>query len=165
MLDNVSWPKVLIVAGGLAVWVFGGMWIVGAYVLGGVEQSVGEFRAETNERLGAREQEDNDFREELVAAMRELRGEVAALRKEVGGLGDRVVASNGKVGDRVDILRKELAGAIRKQGERFDMTVARFDHTDGFREDFSFFDQGSFKQPPKGNVAPVAPPTIADAQP
>lgn len=136
MLGSVTRPKVLTVAAaGLAVWMAGGMWIIGSYMLSGVERSISELRAEAGARFSAREQEESAARSELAQATRELRLEVAALRHEVGTLGDRVVASNAKVGDRIGALRKELAGAAHRQRERFEMALVETALIDWWTDD------------------------------
>ena len=166
MLNFASWPKVLTVTGGLAIWVLSGMWIVGTYMLSDVERSVAEFRAEAGERFSAREREDAAVRAELAEATRELRAEVAALRQEIGALGSRVVASNGKVGDRVDVLRKELAAAIEKQGDRINTTIGRLDRdADALVEEVALFNQESFKRRSKSEAALGTPRMVPDATP
>jgi hypothetical protein len=167
MPETFSWPKVLIVTGGLAAAAFGGLSAVGTYMLVGVNERISALGLEAGEQLSGGEQEsDAILLDELAATMQELRGEIAALRKEITGLGGRIVASNDKVRERIDARREELAVAVEKQGERLAARLDRLDrNTIGSRNEIGFFRQDSVDLYPKPKVAPAAPLTIPEATP
>jgi hypothetical protein len=132
---HITWWKLLTLAVAIvapvAVTVAGGYWLLIDKVIDGVKASVAELRLDTGDRFASREEEDRDVRRHVQESADKLRAEVAALRQELGTLGDRIVASNEDVGKTIEGLHGKLIAVIEnsdgRAGQRFDRLEQKVD--------------------------------------
>jgi hypothetical protein len=132
---HITWWKLLAfavaVVGPVVVTVSGGYWLLIDKVIDGVKTSVTELRIDAGDRFASREEEDRDIRRHVQESSEKLREEISALRRELGTLGDRIVASNKEVGQAIEGLHGRLIGVIEnsdnRAGERFDRLEQKVD--------------------------------------
>jgi hypothetical protein len=87
-------------------------------VIDGVKTSVTELRIDTGDHIASREEEDRDIRRHVQDSSDKLREEISALRRELGTLGDRIVASNKEVGQAIEGLHGRLIAVIGNSDNR-----------------------------------------------
>jgi hypothetical protein len=132
---HITWWKLLALAaaivGPVVLTVSGGYWLLIDKVIDGIKTSVTDLRIDTGDRFASREEEDRDIRRHVQESSDKLREEMTALRRELGTLGDRIVASNKEVGQAIEGLHGRLIAVIEKSdnraGERFDRLEQKVD--------------------------------------
>jgi hypothetical protein len=132
---HITWWKLLTPAAAIvvpvALTVGGGYWLLIDRVIEGVKENVADLRNDTGDRLASGEEADRHIRRLVQESSDNLRAEVAALRQELGTLGDRIVASNKEVGQAIEGLHGKLIAVIEssdnRAGQRFDRLEQKVD--------------------------------------